>query len=187
MAEPKKPSSWWQTLPGVLTALAAAVTAITGLVALLFQYGVLGGKAPPGAPPSGVAATPSPNQGATASAALPAPATARAWSDATAVVLHRDGTLTRFRAGSFSNCISVAHDIPLDSGQSVPFERMAGFDVLHADDHASPNAKARLKIELVDGTVLSGTADANCDLFGYNEVGRFSTYYDRIRSVRFER
>ena len=35
--------SWWTTLPGVLTAIAAVLTAVTGLVAVLAQQGVIGG------------------------------------------------------------------------------------------------------------------------------------------------
>ncbi|MFD2937396.1 hypothetical protein [Spirosoma flavum] len=39
--DPARPSSWWQTLPGILTAIAATITAITGLVAALNQTGLL--------------------------------------------------------------------------------------------------------------------------------------------------
>jgi hypothetical protein len=39
MAEQPKPQSWWQTLPGILTAAAAIITAITGLVVALHQVG----------------------------------------------------------------------------------------------------------------------------------------------------
>jgi len=39
--EPSKPQSWWQTLPGILTAVAALITAVTGLLAALNQAGVL--------------------------------------------------------------------------------------------------------------------------------------------------
>ena len=40
---PKPKSSWWQTLPGVLTAVAAAATAIAGLIGGLHTAGLLGG------------------------------------------------------------------------------------------------------------------------------------------------
>jgi hypothetical protein len=44
MDESQKPRiSWWQTLPGVLTAAAAAATAIAGLIGVLHQAGVIGG------------------------------------------------------------------------------------------------------------------------------------------------
>lgn len=39
MAEVPKSQSWWQTLPGILTAIAAIITAIAGLVVALYQAG----------------------------------------------------------------------------------------------------------------------------------------------------
>lgn len=44
-AKPKEPS-FWKTLPGILTGLAALVTATAGLVAALTAAGVIGSKAP---------------------------------------------------------------------------------------------------------------------------------------------
>ncbi len=41
-----KPTSWWTTLPGVLTALAALVTAGTGLMLGLHQVGLIGASTP---------------------------------------------------------------------------------------------------------------------------------------------
>jgi hypothetical protein len=38
--EPPKPQSWWQTLPGALTAVAGIITAATGLIVALNQAGV---------------------------------------------------------------------------------------------------------------------------------------------------
>ena len=38
----EKPVRWWTTLPGMLTALAAVITAGTGLVVGLYQVGLLG-------------------------------------------------------------------------------------------------------------------------------------------------
>ncbi|HSV61008.1 MAG TPA: hypothetical protein VLJ19_19095 [Variovorax sp.] len=193
MSDSQMPTNWWQTLPGVLTALAGGVIAIGGLVTLLFQLGILGSKsdgvrsaatrhapppvaapAPPVPPPSAFA-TPIPPPGK------------RTWPEAEAVVQTRDGTTTRLRADSFAACVSVAHNLTLDNGQSIPFERMAGFEVYHSDPHASPDAKARLLVEMRDGKKVQATVAAACELFGDNVEGRFSAYYEGIRSVRFER
>jgi len=191
MNEQQKPTNWWQTLPGVLTAIAAVITAISGLVALLFQNGVLGGKADSKiaaqTTPQVVAHSNAENRSIAASAEHAATrTTARPWSEAEAVLLSRDGATTRVRAASFSNCISVDHEISLDDGQSIPFEKLASFEVIQADDHTAPNPKAKLKLTLPDGAQVSGTVDAGCDLFGYNDLGRFSTYFDHLQSVRFE-
>jgi hypothetical protein len=43
--EPKKEQRWWQTIPGVVTALAGMITAITGLIVALNAAGLFGGKA----------------------------------------------------------------------------------------------------------------------------------------------
>lgn len=205
MSEPQKPN-WWQTLPGVLTALAATITALSGLAAILFQNGVFGAKAEAkaGNPPipqvtttdgpgasAGASAAAAPHRVPPADSAGSAPSaqatkTARPWSEAEAVLLGRDGTVTRIRASSLSNCISANHELSLDNGQSIAFEKLAGFDVVQADDHANSNAKAKLRLILANGTEISGTVEANCDLFGTNDIGRVTTYYDQLRGVRFE-
>ena len=40
MSEENKTPSWWHTVPGMLTGIAALVTAVTGVVALLYQNGL---------------------------------------------------------------------------------------------------------------------------------------------------
>ena len=193
MSDSQKPTNWWQTLPGVLTALAGVIIAIAGLVALLFQFGILGSKggdvraaATRPAPPA-VAAPATPVAPPSAFATPIPPPGKRTWSEAEAVVLTRDGTTTRLRADSFSTCVSVVHNLTLDNGQSIPFERMAGFEVYHSESHASPDAKARLLVEMLDGKKVQATVAAACEVFGDNVEGRFSAHYEGIRSVRFER
>lgn len=200
MSDTEKTGSWWQTLPGVLTALAAVITAVSGLVALFVQHGGGGEKASSAAPATVGAASPgtqqakpsgaSPvNPAPTASPTAPAPAStpaAKPWSQVQAAVLSKDGRITRVRAETLSNCISVNHELTLDGGQSISFERMAGFEVLQAERHTSSTAKAQIKVTLLGGTSVTGMVEANCDLFGENEMGRFSTFFDQVRSVHFE-
>jgi hypothetical protein len=49
----EKPTSWWATLPGLLTATAAVITAVTGLLLGLGQLGVFDGGGRPAATSSG--------------------------------------------------------------------------------------------------------------------------------------
>ena len=44
MVEDEKSGSWWLTMPGILTGIAAIVTAVAGLVGILYQNGVLDGQ-----------------------------------------------------------------------------------------------------------------------------------------------
>ena len=47
-----KSEGWWQTMPGMLTATAGIVTALTGLLVAFHQVGLLGGKEKPAPQPS---------------------------------------------------------------------------------------------------------------------------------------
>ena len=58
MSEGDKPS-WWQTLPGVLTAIAGVITAVTGLIVGVYQSGLMKSSRPDiAAASSAVAADP---------------------------------------------------------------------------------------------------------------------------------
>lgn len=50
--EPPKSQSWWQTLPGILTAVAAIITASTGLILALNQAGVFSDESKSASPDS---------------------------------------------------------------------------------------------------------------------------------------
>ena len=65
MADDTKPSGFWQTVPGILTAVAAMITAIAGLLIALYQAGLLSPKSPPSnaeSPNAAALATPAPAQ-----------------------------------------------------------------------------------------------------------------------------
>jgi hypothetical protein len=94
MADEAKATSWWQTVPGILTAVAAVVTALTGLIAALVQGGLIGAK--------GVAASHTP---ATASAPAQAARTAQAAQpvetpDGSSVAMVSTGTHYRYTIAS---------------------------------------------------------------------------------------
>jgi len=60
MADEEKAKTWWQTLPGIITSVTAAITALAGLVVALKQVGWIG--SPPAQSPSVTAAAPSSSQ-----------------------------------------------------------------------------------------------------------------------------
>jgi len=188
MADDPRSQSWWQTLPGILTATAAILTAVSGLLAILFQNGVIGGKhdaAPPSATTVHSPASSSP--GTASSASTQAPGTLKPWSKSDVVITTNEGVSSTLRAESLSNCISVNHALTTGSGQDIPFEKMRRFEVLRADAVDAPNAKATVLITLLDGTKIEDVVTAGCDIFGYNDVGRFTTYFQRLKRVDFQR
>jgi hypothetical protein len=109
------------------------------------------------------------------------------WSESVAVITTDDGLITTLRAESLCNCISVDHSLYLSNGQEIPFEKMQKFEVLQADIISAPDAKANLLITLLDGTSVNGKVAANCDIFGYNDVGRFTTTLQKLKLIEFRR
>ena len=195
MGEAQDDKDWRRAIGGWLIALAVVVAAVGGFVAMLFQFGILGGKrdsvratASLPAPPPPTVAAPAPPAAAPSAFANPIPPVGqRRWSETEAVVRTRDGMVNRLRASSLGHCSPGAHDFSLDNGKSIPFERMAGFEVHHADPHGSPDAKARLLVEMLDGQQVQATVAAACELSGEGMEGRFVAHLEAIRSVRFER
>lgn len=59
MVEPSPPKKWWETTPAILSALAALIGAIVGLIAALNQIGVFENKKPTPQPTMPVAIAPS--------------------------------------------------------------------------------------------------------------------------------
>jgi len=203
--------SWWQTLPGVLTGIAAVITAITGLAVAVVQITsgdpprsdrdpaavvtgaettrATGSKAPGGESSSGAAGDQAPAAGGEVQSEAAKGSASRAsrdvaWADVIAVITTRHGE-TRVRAETLSNCISVNHAISLGTGQDIPFERMRALEVLSADPREAPNARAVVRVTLLDGSTTQGSVPANCDLFGYNELGRFATYFQDLKRIDF--
>lgn len=83
-----KPKGWWQTLPGLLTAVATVVTAVTGLLVALHQAGCLARGTQPAVsaqsephPIGAGSAASSPSTGVAASESLAIPANAEVYSE----------------------------------------------------------------------------------------------------------
>ena len=68
--QPRGGQSWWLTLPGILTAAGTVITAITGLLVVLNQAGLVGGSDST-ATPSSTATGVSPPTSETAAIASP--------------------------------------------------------------------------------------------------------------------
>jgi serine/threonine-protein kinase len=195
--------SWWQTLPGILTATAGLLTAVTGLyIAISQNSGDDAGTTDPRAvteafesrqrerasrPPAGGTAAenkaglpPAAPDGGGAGAMKP-------WAESEAALTMRDGSQNTVRAESLSNCISVHHSITLATGQEVAFERMRALEVAKSDASSTVKPRATVVVTLLDGRTLNGTIDAGCGWFGYNDIGRLDFNVDQLRRVDFQR
>ena len=188
MTDPEARSrSWWATLPGILTALAAIITALAGLFAVLGQQGVLGGK-PPAAATLGVSPT-------AAAQAPPIPGGATRATDSGTPMKSPAQVVEGLRAQGFKGVAVTAVDgsvislpptaeingqsFPLSNGQSVQFDRIVSVDVQQPWD-------GRVTLTLTNGKQLAATT-GSYTLTGTNELGRYRGSMPDIRRIDFLR
>jgi hypothetical protein len=98
----------------------------------------------------------------------------------------RDGTKTTVRGETVRYCISAGAGVGLSTGQDVAFEKMRSVEVLRSDEQFAPNGKADVVITLMDGQELRGGIGSGCDFFGFNDVGRFSIYPQKMKRLDFQ-
>jgi hypothetical protein len=191
MTESSSKQSWWQTLPGVVTAVAALLTAAGGLVGVLHQTGLIGSRAS-GHPPAestqaavgtGAPGTSGPvDTGAKGGAAV---GSTRPWSEAIATIEAPDGKTQAVRAETLSYIVSRQHSLTLADGLEIPFERMRSFEIVRADDPNAPDSKAHVVIAMLDGRIVPGDICAayGCTLIGTSDLGRVEVPLQRVKRV----
>jgi hypothetical protein len=181
---------FWQTVPGMLTAVAAVITAVGGLLAVLLQLGIIGGSPKPAAVSGqGPQATQSASAASSShSAATDSSVSGRSWSDADAVWTTTDGKKITVPARTMAFCINEGTGLFLDQSQNIAFEKMSKIEILSADTAlASPNGVAKLHITLTSGDSVNGNITANCDFIGFPAAGRLSLYPDHLKLIEFIR
>jgi hypothetical protein len=184
----EKKSGFWTTLPGILTGVAALVTAIGGLALGLYQYGVLGAKRGNAAPTTISTTTPERASTEASSGQLqrpipnPVPSTGGK-NPATVVVTASDGTVTTLFAGNFRQTAQYDAQLHLLSGQAIAFGNIRSIEVVKPfSDHAQVN------ITLVDGRIIDGSLGAGSSIYGFggeNELGTFSITVDHLKQIVF--
>lgn len=184
MADGEGSTGFWKTFPGVLTALAAVITAVGGLFAVLFQAGIISHS--PARPPAAIVQT-QVTKPVSSSAAPNNASTGKPWTDVEAIMTAKDGTVTRMRAETVRYCISAGTGITLNGSQDIQFEKMSSIEVLRSDPQLTPGGSATLRVILASGSTLEGTITSGCDFFGQTEVGRYSLYPDKLLKIEFVR
>jgi len=186
VAEPSK--GFWHTVPGIITAIAALITAVGGLLAILIQNDVIGSKDEP--PPTTTVGeqTPAatvggpPRTGATS--AGPPSGSLTPWEQANAVLTRTDGTSATVLAAT----VGIACDtqkVALKNGQSIRLDlvRSIDFDAIYTD-----NASATGTVNLLDGREVEGPIHTwNCPIMGQNELGQVTIQLDDIDRIDFQR
>lgn len=187
MSEPTK--NFWQTVPGVVTAIAALITALGGLVGVLIQSGVIsgGGHAEQPAAAQSVATTsvaPSDQPSTDATAGAGEPAGLIPWDRASARFVRNDGTTAMVKAQTVSLACDTGK-VKLDNGQEVSLELV---DSIRIDAVYTETATADGAVSLLDGRTLTDPIFTwNCPVSGTNELGTVSIDLQDIKRIDFLR
>lgn len=206
-----KTGSWWATMPGILTATAAVITAATGLLAILAQNGVFGESSKSLVSEKAAAVRDAVTPTAPVSSAEPATTTAKPPSSAAPGTVPGYATSTP-RQGAASGIASAPlHAVPftgavvtlLDgsvvklrddvkewmngtalkttTGQMIEMRRIRRFDLSDWKD-----GKGNAHITLNNGESIDTRIEAY-EMRGSNDLGEFRGPFEKIRSVEFVR
>jgi hypothetical protein len=185
LPEPEKKQSFWTTMPGILTGMAALLTAATGLWVAIAPHDKPGSdgrsarvSAPMQASAPGSAPPASTQQSPAASSVVAAPA---ATARNTVVVTSRAGDVTKLSAKTFVHN-STDKAIELTSGQTIGFEKIkvVDFFTLHLDQRS-----VDVKVMLVDGTTIDGALQKDYAFTGENDLGSFRILVQDVKQIVF--
>lgn len=185
------PKSFWHTVPGVITAVAALITAVGGLLGILIQNDVIGwGKdGQQLSTTQGSAGTPG---GGNDDQAVPTAMTTPTpngtgfipWDQATADLVRQDGTRTTVKAPTVGLACDV-EKLYFENGQEISLEivRTIQFDTIYTD-----NSSAEGSVTLLSGQELADPIHTwNCPVSAQNELGQVQIELEDIHRIEFHR
>ena len=194
MAETGK--SFWQTAPGVITAVATLITALGGVLAILVQNDIIGGSsdrgslvvasspaAGAGASQEGAGVTSQEASGVTSADPLEA-SSLIPWDIATATLARQDGTSAIVKAPTVG-LACTSGTLEFKNGQRVSLERVRSieFDAIYVE-----NASADGVVTMLDERELTDPIHTwNCPVTGTNELGSLNIPLEDIERIDFHR
>jgi hypothetical protein len=197
MSKAGEKGSWWSTLPGILTGVAAVITAGGGVVALFTksqhpsqQAGVEVKQPRPGSSTASApqAATPSSQPlafGSKGETEHPVTAGIIPWDKAVVTVVLNDGQQTKLRA------ISTTVKGGVDTFEFENGQRFGLQDLRSVSLHLLESAyKMEATVEILNGQRVSGLLGGSYVYFefgGESDTGDFSVRLTKIRRIEFGR
>jgi hypothetical protein len=182
---------FWQTVPGMITAVAALITAIGGVLGILVQSGVIGGGDDDASlvttPAAGDTPAPGKGDGGTSEGPPTDPTGESAlvpWAEATATLVRNDGTRTTVKAATVTIACE-AENLTFENGQRLSLERVRNvrFDAIYYE-----NSSADGVVTLLDGRRLTDPIHTwNCPVSGTSDLGALDVDLEEIRRIEFHR
>jgi hypothetical protein len=173
LAESDGKQNFWTTMPGILTGIAALLTAATGLFVAVYHSA---GSSPSNEHPAPAAVSaPEPKP------ALPAANSTAAQTVKGAVtVTSRDGEITKLFLKSFQHNYTEK-TIELTSGQTISFDRIKSIDFFSVDtDHL-----VAVKVTLTDGRAVEGVLRGGYAFVGESDIGPFRIQVENLKQILF--
>jgi len=193
VADESPKQSFWTTLPGILTGMAAVLTAAGGIILGLHQSGNLGSKEAHRETPSAVterAAEAPPATGAAnaqvdglsakiAEKSSTEKSAAAPVSSTDVVISETDGTTLAVYLENL-NFAGNGRGVQLTTGQTIDFGKIKTIDV------SGDESRSNYKIALTSGEVLTGNADyPGGAIMGQNRLGSVYAPLKKIRRITF--
>jgi hypothetical protein len=176
----EKKQNFWTTMPGILTGLAALLTAATGLWVAIGPHNKPSADEHPAAAVSAPLQSSAPGSAPPAStqqssAALPSPA-----AD-TVRLTSRAGEVTQLSAKTFIHNFTDKA-IELTSGQTIAFEKIKAIDFLtvHPDERS-----VDVKVTLTDGRIVNGALKKDYAFNGESDLGPFHISVQDVKQIVF--
>jgi hypothetical protein len=184
LAEPEKKQNFWTTLPGLLTGIAAVLTAVTGLLVVMYPHGFAGSKdgRPAAVSPqdASVAAAKGAGESPTHASETGRQETGREGKP-TVLVVGKDGTESRLSLNSFRDSYS-GEAIQLKNGQAIQFDKIRSVDFLETHDY-----EQEVRVTLMDGRAVEGAIMSGEQMTGDSDIGPFSISVKSLKRILFER
>ena len=193
MADESPKQSFWTTLPGILTGVAAVLTAAGGIILGLHQSGTLGPKDGQHATsttvteraaeaPAGTAAANSVGEGMPAKTAEKSSvekSAAAPVSSTDLVITEKDGTILPVYMENL-NFAGNARGVQLTTGQSIEFGKIKNIEV------SGDEGRINFRITLTGGDVVTGNAEVPSGaIMGQNRLGSVYAPLKNIRRITF--
>jgi hypothetical protein len=167
LTESDKKQSFWTTMPGILTGIAALLTALTGFFVAVYPHGSSGSSDHPTSAPATASAPPAAPVAQTPKGAV--------------TVTSRDGEVTRLSLKSFQHNYTEK-TIELTSGQTISFDRIKSIDFFSVDnDH-----QVAVKVTLTDGRALDGVLRTGYAFVGESDIGPFRINVENLKQILFQ-
>jgi hypothetical protein len=180
MAETGK--SFWHTAAGMITAVAALVTALGGVLAILVQNDVIAWGS--GDESSVVASSPGGESNDQTVAGVTTKASQLPWDRATATLVRKDGGSTTVKAATVGLACAF-ETLIFENGQRLSLElvRSIQFDAIYLE-----NSSADGVVTLLDGQKLTDPIHTwNCPVMAANQMGSLEIPLKDIKRIDFNR